>query len=54
MDNKIFDGKTFEDLTKDIYENQQNKKLPKTKRKYLNPENDKLVGYTRARALGLI
>ena len=27
MDNKIFDGKTFEDLTKDIYENQQNKKL---------------------------
>ena len=25
--NKIFDGKTFEDLTKDIYENQQNKKL---------------------------
>ena len=29
MDNKnqIFDGKSFEDLTKDIYENQQNKKL---------------------------
>ncbi len=25
--NKIFDGKTFEDLTRDIYENQQNKKL---------------------------
>tara|TARA_R100001015_G_C4587484_1_gene143287 strand:- start:467 stop:856 length:390 start_codon:yes stop_codon:yes gene_type:complete len=25
--NKIFDGKSFEDLTKDIYENQQNKKL---------------------------
>ena len=25
--NQIFDGKTFEDLTKDIYENQQNKKL---------------------------
>ena len=25
--NEIFDGKTFEDLTKDIYENQQNKKL---------------------------
>tara|TARA_Y100000361_G_scaffold7353_1_gene6146 strand:+ start:589 stop:978 length:390 start_codon:yes stop_codon:yes gene_type:complete len=25
--NKIFDGKTFEDLTKDIYDNQQNKKL---------------------------
>ena len=25
--NEIFDGKTFEDLTKDIYDNQQNKKL---------------------------
>ena len=25
--NKIFDGKTFEDLTRDIYENQKNKKL---------------------------
>ena len=25
--NEIFDGKSFEDLTKDIYENQQNKKL---------------------------
>jgi hypothetical protein len=25
--NKIFDGKSFEDLTKDIYENQKNKKL---------------------------
>ena len=25
--NKIFDGKSFEDLTRDIYENQQNKKL---------------------------
>lgn len=25
--NEIFDGKTFEDLTKDIYENQKNKKL---------------------------
>ena len=29
MDNKneVFDGKSFEDLTKDIYENQKNKKL---------------------------
>ena len=26
-ENKIFDGKTFEDLTRDIYENQQNKKV---------------------------
>tara|TARA_R100000908_G_scaffold63979_1_gene46399 strand:+ start:1460 stop:1855 length:396 start_codon:yes stop_codon:yes gene_type:complete len=25
--NEIFDGKTFEDLTRDIYENQKNKKL---------------------------
>ena len=25
--NEIFDGKSFEDLTKDIYENQKNKKL---------------------------
>ena len=25
--NEIFEGKTFEDLTKDIYDNQQNKKL---------------------------
>ena len=25
--NEIFEGKSFEDLTKDIYENQQNKKL---------------------------
>ena len=25
--NEIFDGKTFEDLTKDIYDNQKNKKL---------------------------
>ena len=24
---EIFDGKSFQDLTKDIYENQQNKKL---------------------------
>jgi hypothetical protein len=32
----------------------ENKELPKTRRKYLNPANDKLVGYTRARALGII
>ena len=25
--NEIFDGKTFQDLTKDIYDNQKNKKL---------------------------
>ena len=26
-DENIFDGKSFQDLTKDIYENQKNKKL---------------------------
>lgn len=26
--------------------------LPKSKRQYLNPENGKFVGYTRAKALG--
>jgi len=31
-----------------------NESIPKTKRKYLNPENGKLVGYTRAVQLGLI
>ena len=28
--------------------------LPKTRRKYLNPKNGKLVAYTRAKELGLI
>jgi len=28
--------------------------VPKTKRKYWNPGTEKYVGYTRARALGLI
>ena len=28
--------------------------VPKTKRKYYNPASEKYVGYTRARALGLI
>jgi hypothetical protein len=43
---KGYDGEIEDDPT--------NEKLPKTKRKYLNPENGKLVGYTRAKALGLI
>lgn len=38
----------FEDTKK------QNKKLPKTKQKYLNPANGKYVGYNRAVQLGLI
>jgi len=32
----------------------ENDKLPKTKRKYLNPINGKLVAYTRAKELGII
>ena len=28
--------------------------IPKTKRKYYNPKNGKLIGYTRAKELGLI
>jgi len=46
---KGYDFRTFEEKLRD-----ENKKIPLTKRKYLNPANDKLVGYTRARALGII
>ena len=46
---KDYDFRTFEEKLRD-----ENKKVPLTKRKYLNPANDKLVGYTRARALGII
>ena len=46
---KDYDFRTLDERLHD-----ENKELPKTKRKYLNPANDKLVGYTRARALGLI
>lgn len=28
--------------------------IPKTKRKYINPKNGKLVAYTRAKELGII
>jgi hypothetical protein len=31
-----------------------NSKLPITKQQWINPANGKLVGYTRAKALGLI
>ena len=37
---------------KQVVVNQED--LPKTKRQYINPNNGKLVGYTRARMLGLI
>ena len=46
---KDYDFRTLDEKLRD-----ENKKLPKTKRKYLNPANDKLVGYARARALGII
>ena len=46
---KGYDFRTFEEKLRD-----ENKKVPLTKRKYLNPANDKLVGYARARALGII
>ena len=32
----------------------RNENLPKTKRKYLNPTNGKMVAYTRAKELGII
>ena len=31
-----------------------NKKTPKSSQKYLNPANGKMVGYQRAKALGII
>ena len=31
-----------------------NENLPKTKRKYFNPKNGKMVAYTRAKELGII
>jgi hypothetical protein len=39
---------------KDEIDEVENDKLPKTKRKYLNPANGKLVAYTRAKELGII
>ena len=46
---KGYDFRTYEEKLND-----ENKKLPLTTRKYLTPANDKLVGYARARALGII
>ena len=40
----------FEDEIDEV----ENDKLPKTKRKYLNPANGKMVAYTRAKELGII
>lgn len=33
---------------------EKNAKLPKTKRKYFNPANNKWIGYGRAKQLGVI
>ena len=33
---------------------EEQEKLPKTKRRYINPHNGKEVGYQRAKALGLV
>lgn len=45
-------GKTTEVLNQDELVNNMNVK--KTKRLYINPNNGKVIGYTRARMLGLI
>jgi hypothetical protein len=42
------------DYNSEMEVDETNENLPKTKRKYLNPENGKLVAYTRAKVLGLI
>jgi hypothetical protein len=34
--------------------NETDESIPKTKRKYYNPKNGKLVAYTRAKELGII
>lgn len=36
------------------FKDEDKENLPKTKRKYLNPANGKMVAYTRAKELGLI
>ena len=46
--------KDYDFRTEDDILNEDNENLPKTRRKYINPKNGKLVGYTRARALGII
>lgn len=38
----------------DAHEEKNQENLPKTKRKYLNPANGKMVAYTRAKELGII
>ncbi len=40
-------------ITNETWE-EKNAKLPKTKRKYFNPANNKWIGYGRAKQLGVI
>jgi hypothetical protein len=47
---EIIDGENSADVGNEI----DDENLPKTKRKYFNPTNNKYVGYTRAKMLGLI
>lgn len=39
---------------KEYFNEEIEENLPKTKRKYLNPTNGKMVAYTRAKELGII
>jgi hypothetical protein len=36
------------------FEDEKEENLPKTKRKYLNPANGKMVNYQRAKELGIV
>jgi len=53
-------GEVLEDIpmidkiVKDNVEDETSESIPKSKRKYLNPANGKLVGYQRAKKLGLV
>lgn len=38
----------------DYFPEEREENLPKTKRKYLNPKNGKMVSYMRAKELGLV
>ena len=48
---EIFYPKGYDDKTEG---DPTDESIPKTKRKYINPKNGKLVAYTRAKELGLI
>lgn len=48
---EIFYPKGYDDKVED---DPTDESIPKTRRKYINPKNGKLVAYTRAKELGLI